>query len=118
MAVVPSIDPLVVVAAFMMHTGARHIQFDLTDAQKQVMAHPTTKMIILFGMFYISTRNLVVSVFLVVLYNLAIHVLLNEKHPWNLFSYSWLVDQGIIDNTHNSDEASIIDIYKKNLDMI
>lgn len=106
-------DPISIVSAFFMHVGARHIQLELTDAQRQLMSHPVTKYVILFAMFYVSTRSVLWSVVLLGAYFLMIYMLLNEKHPMNVLSRRWLQSRGFL--TMEKEEASAIEMYRSNL---
>lgn len=90
----PGTQLLTVLSAFLLHTGSRHIQMDLTPAQKDIVAHPFVKKIILFCMFYLSTRSITWSVILIVAYFLLMQMLLNENHPLNLYSKMWLQKKG------------------------
>jgi hypothetical protein len=103
-------DPLTAFAALTTQVGGRHIVFNFTDAQKRFFAHPLTQQVILFGMFYFSTRRLLIAFAILVVYNLAIQIFLNENHPLNLFSRSWLVKEGF----KNRDESSV-DMYLANI---
>jgi hypothetical protein len=105
------VDPLVLASAFIMHAGNR--KDNLTDAQKEIVDHPVSKLIILLGLFYISTRNLMWSLILLILYYVLIYVLLNETHPMNILSQKWLFDKGYITEPSLSN-WNIIDIYFKN----
>ena len=91
-------DLIAILASFLMHSGSRHLSFELTDAQKLLLSQPTTKAIIMFAMFYISTRNIKWSLILCILYFLAMNMLLNENHPLNIFSPAWLSSKGLIKN--------------------
>jgi hypothetical protein len=110
-----SVDPLAIASAFLMHTGSRHISFDLTNAQRALISHPISKMIIMFAMFYISTRQFLWSLVLLILYFVAINVLLNESHPLNMFSPSWLMSQGYTDKFVDKNPEKTIEMYTKNL---
>jgi hypothetical protein len=105
------IDPLAIASAFIMHAGNR--KDNLTDAQKEIVDHPVSKLIILLGLFYISTRNLMWSLILLIVYYMLIYILLNEKHPMNILSQKWLVEKGYITEPTASN-WNIIDIYFKN----
>ena len=105
------IDPLAIAASFLMHTGTRKDY--LTPAQKEIVDHPMAKIIILFGLFYISTRNLMWSIILVLLYYVLINVLLNETHPMNVLSQNWLFKKGYIKEPTPS-KWNFIDMYFKN----
>lgn len=85
--------------ALVSQVGGRHLTFEFTDAQKKILQHPYGQMLILYTMFYISTRNLLVSAILIVLYMFLVNVLLNEHHPWNIFSREWLKNEGFLDIT-------------------
>ena len=105
------VDPLAIASAFIMHTGNR--KDNLTAAQKEIVDHPISKMIILFGLFYITTRNLMWSAILIVLYYVLIFVLLNETHPMHVLSPKWLQDKGYISENTPS-KWNLIDLYFKN----
>lgn len=89
-------------STFLMHVGARHITFDMTDAQRKLMQHPVMKGIVLFAMFYTTTRNVYLACLLTLIYFLLIMVLLNEKHDFNIFSKEWLMKHGLNKNERKS----------------
>jgi hypothetical protein len=76
--------------------GSRFVQFDFTDAQKKLLQHPVAQSLILLFMFYSGTRNFMLSVLMVVAYYAIVFVLLNEKHPLNIYSREWLVKEGFM----------------------
>jgi hypothetical protein len=43
---------LAIIASFIMHVGARHISFEITDAQKRLLSTPFSKAIILAALSY------------------------------------------------------------------
>jgi len=108
-------DILAILAAFIMHSGARHINFELTDAQKKLLSTPFSKAVILAALFYISTRSIKWTAVLLGTYFIVINMLLNEKHPLNVFSPSWLLAQGFVER--NSQDKSYTDMYMKNVSM-
>lgn len=83
--------------ALVSQVGGRQLTFQFTDAQKKLFQHPYGQMLILYTMFYVSTRSLLLSAVLIVLYVILVNVLLNEKHPWNIFSREWLKKEGFLD---------------------
>ena len=107
------IDPINIMSAFFLHVGARNIQFDFTQAQKKLLAHPTTRLVVLFAMFYISTRSLVWSLSLVGVFFLLTSMLLNENHPLNVMSRTWLQTEGFVSPKNN--ERSPYELYVDNL---
>ena len=108
-------DILSVASTLFMHTGSRHLSFDLTDAQKKLINHPFGKVIILFAMFYMSTRSIFWSTLLVAVYFLVVNMLLNESHPLNVFSVDWLQKEGF---SSMKDTARPSDIYLQNLQQL
>jgi len=106
-------DLIALFSTFIMHAAARHITFDLTDAQKKLLETPESKIVILAALFYISTRSLKWTFIFLGLYFLSIHMLLNEKHPLNIFSPGWLLAQGFVKNA--STDASYTNMYLKNI---
>ena len=105
------IDPFVIASTFIMHTGNR--KDNLTAAQKEIIDHPISKLVILLGLFYITTRSIKWSIILLILYYVLIYVLLNETHPMNILSYKWLANKGYISDTSLS-KWNLIDLYFKN----
>jgi hypothetical protein len=104
-------DPMIAFSAFMTQVGARHITFNFTDAQKKLFAHPLTQQVVLFAMFYFSTRRLLVAISLLVIYNLATRILLNEQHPLNILSRDWLNREGFTEQS----QKSSVDLYYENI---
>lgn len=106
-------DPISIASAFFMHIGARQLQLDFTQGQKQLMSHPFTKYVILFAMFYVSTRSIVWSFVLLGVYFLTIYMLLNERHPWNIMSRRWLQANGLLPKEKEGQDS--IQLYHANL---
>lgn len=106
-----TIDLLTPFSAFMTQIGARQLQFNFTDAQKKIMAHPVSQMAILFAMFYITTRRVVIALGLLVAYYVMLYILLNENHPWNMLSPKWLATEGFAE----AREKSSRDLYYENM---
>lgn len=100
--------------ALVSQVGGRHLSFQFTDAQKKLLQHPYGQMLILYTMFYISTRSLLVSLVLILLYMFLVNVLLNEKNPWNIFSREWLKKEGFMDGTIPKKSH----MYRENLSLI
>lgn len=106
-------DMLGVAAAFLTQVGARHLVFNFSTVQQKIISHPVTQAIILFGMFYLSTRRLLFAVSLLVVYYLLIFVLINEKHPLNLIPRQMLISEGYLDPS----EKSPIEMYRENISL-
>lgn len=107
-------DIFAIASAFIMHSGARHVSFDLTDVQKKLLSHPLSKFVILFAMFYVSTRSLYWSLLLLLFYFILIKMLLNEAHPLNVIPHSFLVSDGYL----NDKKQNPSDLYLNNIQNI
>ena len=105
-------DIMGIAAAFLTQVGARHLIFDFTSAQQKLISHPISQALIMFGMFYLSTRRLSLSIILLVLYYILIGILINEKHPLNIIPRKWLISEGFLD----ARDKSPIDVYHQNLE--
>jgi len=98
-------DPLLMFSVILMQIGAKYLDLELTDFQKKLLKNNIVQGIILFGIIYLPVRDILKTSIIVFLIYLIVHVLLNEKHKYNVFSKQWLHAQGIIKN--------YIDIKKK-----
>lgn len=100
-----------VASAFLAQVGARHLVFNFSSIQKKLITHPVTQAIIMFGMFYLSTRKMVFALALLVFYYLIIFVLANENHPFNVIPRKWLIMEGML----KPDDKSPIELYRENI---
>ena len=113
------IDPINIFSTFLIQMGNRKDGF--TAAQKELIDHPIGKLLILFGMFYFSTRNFMWSVTLLVLYYLTVNMLLNENHDLNIFSRNWLKMKGFVSTSEGEGDEdknsyNLLDIYYENIE--
>ena len=93
--------------------GSRFVQFDFTAAQKKLLQHPVSQSLILLFMFYSGSRNFILSILMVLSYYIIIFILLNEKHPLNIYSKEWLIKEGFV----QSDSVNALkQVYYKNID--
>lgn len=90
-------DPIVLnsISIFLVQVGARFLNFDLTSAQLKMVKHPWVQSLILVALFYVSTRNIVTSVGLVLIYYLFVTFLLNENSKYNIYDKKWLEKEGL-----------------------
>ena len=98
-------------SALVSQVGGRHLTFQFTSAQQKLLQHPYGQMFILYAMFYISTRSLLVAALLLVVYLILVNVLLNENHPLNILSRDWLKKEGFLEK----DAPSRSQMYKESL---
>lgn len=64
--------------------------FRPTEAQKKIVSHPFFQTIVIFGMFYVTTKSLVLSVLLTAAYLSMKLFLFNEHSRFNVFSRDFL----------------------------
>lgn len=109
---IDSPDIMGIAAAFLTQVGARHLVFNFTSAQQKLISHPISQGLIMFGMFYLSTRRLSLSIILLILYYMLIGILINENHPLNIIPRTWLISEGFLD----AKDKSPIEVYHQNLE--
>jgi hypothetical protein len=79
-------DPLLIISAATMQIGARHLDFDLTPLQKKIIKHKYFQILILFAILYISTKDAVKSVIILIILYICLNILFNENHKYNILS--------------------------------
>jgi ethanolamine transporter EutH len=94
---ITSLDPLLMASMILMQIGAKYLDLELTDFQKSLVKNNIVQAIILFGIIYIPIRDIFKTFIIVCMIYLLIHVLLNEKHRYNIYSKEWLKAAGIIE---------------------
>ena len=89
-------DPslLSTVSVFFVQVGARFLNFNFTEAQRKLIQHPLIQNLILFAMFYVSSRSPWISLLLLFIYNLCLNYLLNEYSSLNIYNKKWLEKEG------------------------
>jgi len=94
-------DPILLnsVSVFLVQIGSRFLTFNLTDAQKRIIQHPWVQSIILYALFYVSTRNVVISIGLLIAYGLCLYFLLNENSKYNIYNKHWLIKEGFLQDS-------------------
>ena len=93
---IENLDPLLIISMILMQIGARYLDLELTDFQRQIIKNRIVQAIILFGIIYIPVRDIKKTILIIFLIYLIIHVLLNENHKFNIYSKKWLYTEGII----------------------
>lgn len=82
-------DIFTLVSTFIFQIGSRHVVFDLTDTQKKLVQHPATQAMLLFIMFYMTTRSVYYASIMLIGFYLVMHVWINEKSAYNLLPKAW-----------------------------
>jgi len=107
-----SYEPLSIITLILVQIGGRFLKFDLTEVQQKLINHPVIQAAILLAMIFFTTKNLMVSILIVLVVFLFLYILLNENHKYNLLPRKWLLEE-----TKNFDNSikSIKDVYKENI---
>lgn len=79
-------DPLLIISAATMQIGARHLNFELTPMQQEIIKHKYFQALVLFSILYISTKSIIKSIIIVFFIYISINILFNETHKYNLLS--------------------------------
>lgn len=107
-----SYEPLSIITLILVQIGGRFLKFDLTEVQKKLINHPIIQGIILLAIIFFVTKNLLLSILIVLVVFLFLHILLNENHKYNLLPRKWLLDQN---KEVDKNIKSIKEIYKNNI---
>lgn len=109
-----SLDPISIISIVLIQIGSRHIKFDITNAQEEIIKHPITQ-IILFGcLIYVTTKDILTTIIVIIVSYLVIYVLLNENSQFNILSDNWLYNKKL---TNIQNIVSYKEIYKNNLEI-
>ena len=75
-------------AAIVASLGSRFVITETTPAQQAILRHPLTKRAVIFCMFFLPTRDALLSVCLTVVAVAVLETLLNERSPYTLLPHS------------------------------
>lgn len=103
-------DPLLALSMVLIQVGSRHLDIELTEMQKKIIKDKNVQIVILFCIIYMSTRSILKSLILILIFYIFINILFNEKNKYNILSKKWLYKEGILKNYKD-----IKSIYHNNL---
>jgi len=66
----------------LMNVGSRYVVQDMPKAVNRLLMHPITRLIVTFGIVYVSTRDIEISLFLTLLFVLFTKYLLHEESAY------------------------------------
>lgn len=76
------------IAMIIMNLGSRYIITDLTKAHEKFMTSRIFKKVILFSMFFVGTRDVLLSCILTFAFTVTVNGFLNETRKYNLLPKS------------------------------
>jgi len=94
------------ITILILNIGAKYISGDLTKFQDSLFKSNYFKKIILISMFFVATRDILISFLLTIVYTILIDFLLNENSDFFIFPNNY--------NTFNNYIKNIIKINKNN----
>lgn len=106
-------DPLLSIAIIILQVANRYLKYDLTKAQEKILMHPFMQFCMYFCIIYFTTKNVPLSLIIVLVSFLLLHVLLNEHNKYNILPPSWLYKERLI----NEEVVSHKEVYKQNISM-
>lgn len=74
------------VSMIMLNMGSKYVLGDLGTTHERLMNNEWVKKIILMFMFFMATRDIIISFILTVLYVIIVDGILHEKRKFSLFS--------------------------------
>jgi len=104
-------DPLFSIAIIISQVAGKYLKYDITKAQEKILTHPFMQFVMYFCIIYFSTKNIPLSLIIVLVSFILLHVLLNENHKYNILSPVWLYEEKII----KEEVVSQKDVYKQNI---
>lgn len=104
-------DPLFSIAIILLQVANKYLKYDITKAQEKILMHPLMQFSMYFCIIYFSTKNVLLSLVIVLVSFILLHVLLNENHKYNILSPVWLFQEKIV----KEEVVSQKDVYKQNI---
>jgi hypothetical protein len=103
-----SFDPLTLCGIILVQLANRYMKFDLTEKQEKLIMHPWTQLAMYTSVVYFTTRNIPITLIVIIISYTFIYILFNEKHRLNVLSISWL-------NKDKPEYISPKEAYKENI---
>lgn len=78
------VDPLSILSIIFIQIGNKHLVFDLTDKQKNILKHPIMQFLILLSLIYLSTKNIFLAFVIALSIYVFLYILFNENSPFSI----------------------------------
>lgn len=99
------------VSMLLINLGSRHVIADLGIAHEKILTNEYVKVIIILAMFFVATRDIIISFCLTVLYIIIVDGLLHEKRPFSLIPERFKA--GSPSKKEYDNACDVINKYKK-----
>lgn len=92
------------VSVVLMNLGSRYVVSDITKIQEKLLSTKAMKVVIIFCMFFITTRDIHMSVLLTIGFIIMISGLMNENSKYNLVTFFGILTEpeNIIQNANTN----------------
>ena len=105
-------DPLVSLSIILLQISNRYMRINITPAQEKILMHPLTQIAMYASIIYFTTKNMLLTLFIVIISYLFLVILFNENHRLNILPKDWLYRENLTNvRTESSKEK-----YKNNLE--
>jgi hypothetical protein len=83
------------ISLLLLNVGSRHIVMDLGKFNENILANSIVKKFVLFCMFFVATRDVLVSLVLTLCFSVIVYGLLNENSRYTLVPHDQSIKQKI-----------------------
>lgn len=80
-------------ASLALNLGARHMYDNISPMQERVFASPMFQQLVMFSMFFLSSRDALTSVMLTLLFSIIMFGVMNERSRLNVIAHGHLPPQ-------------------------
>lgn len=99
------------VTMLLLNMGSKYVLADLGKIHEKVLTNEIAKKIVIFSMFFVSTRDLLVAFLLSVLYIIIIDGIFHEKRNFSLFKGQY--NDNVISEEEYKKAKEIIILYEQ-----
>jgi hypothetical protein len=95
------------ISMILLNMGSRYVIADIGKLNEKILANELFKKVILYAMFFVATRDLIVSFLLTILYTILIDGILHEKRNFHIFKNIITVDRQVSEQEYNNAKGII-----------
>lgn len=100
-------------AMLTMNIGSRFVIGDITKLQEKFVSHFIVKKFVLFCMFFIATRDVVLSLFMAFIFTLTLQGILNDRCRYNIIPKHFIHNENSITLQQYNEALNIITAFEK-----
>jgi hypothetical protein len=106
-------DPLISLSIILLQISNRFMRINITPAQEKILMHPLTQVAMYASIIYFTTKNILLTLFIVIVSYMFLVVLFNENHKLNVLPKSWLYKENLSDVPSESCKQKYINNLEK-----